>query len=158
MSITRSCCAPCGLPPFADLKSEVESVKSKCALVECSMRVPQECKPTESIDAYHAECQNEACVAVRNPPPTVTPTAPATLTSSEACSRDADCVVSNFGGCCSSCQSTAYATTKRELDARNRRCAIVDCAMDRRERCEPVVDASLYRAVCRAGTCAGVKR
>jgi len=172
MSTIRSCCAPCGLPPFADLKSEVETLKRRCAEVECAMRVPQECKPTESTDAYHAECQNasadpakpgrrddKACVAVRNPPAQTAPVAPATLTSTEACARDGDCVVSNFGSCCSSCQSSAYATNMRSLQARNHRCAIVDCAMDnRRERCEPIVDASLYRAVCRAGTCAGVKR
>jgi len=146
MSTIRSCCAPCGLPPFAELK--------------------------ESVDAYHAECQNasadpakpgrrddKACVAVRNPPAQTAPVAPATLTSTEACARDGDCVVSNFGSCCSSCQSSAYATNMRSLQARNHRCAIVDCAMDnRRERCEPIVDASLYRAVCRGGTCGGVKR
>ncbi|HEY2364828.1 MAG TPA: hypothetical protein VGH87_00535 [Polyangiaceae bacterium] len=157
MSTTRACCEPCGSAPFADLKSEVGAVKNKCALVECSTRVPQECKPTESVDAYHAECQNAACVAVRNPP-VLAPVAAATLTSSDACARDGDCVVSNFGACCSSCQSSAHATSKRAMDARQRRCAIVDCAMDEHERCEPVVDASLYRAVCRAGTCAGVKR
>jgi len=158
MSTVRSCCSPCGLPPFADLKSEVDAVTKKCALVECAMRVPQECKPTESIDVYHAECQNAACVAVRNPPPPVTPTAVATLTSNEACSRDGDCVISNFGSCCSSCGASAYATSKRDLEARNRRCTIVDCAMDGRERCDPTIPASLYRAVCRSGSCAGVKR
>jgi hypothetical protein len=158
MSITRACCSPCALPPFADLKTDVDALSKKCAEIECAMRVPQECKPTESIDAYHAECQNEACVAVRNPPPQQAPIAPATLSSTETCTRDADCVVSNFGSCCSSCQSSAYATSKRAIDARNHRCAIVDCAMDQLERCAPIVDAALYRAVCRAGTCAGVKR
>jgi hypothetical protein len=158
MSTSRSCCEPCGLPPFADLKTAVDTVRNKCAQVECAMRVPQECKPTESVDAYHAECKNEACVAVRNPPPTVTPAAPATLASNEACTRDGDCVVSNWGNCCSSCQASAYATSKSALEGRNRRCAIVDCAIDQLERCEPIVNASLYRAVCRASTCAGVKR
>ena len=162
MSVTRSCCSPCGLPPFADLKSEVDSLESKCAVVECAKREPQECKPTESIDAYHAECQNAACVAIRNPPPQkpvvqTPPVAPALLTSKDACSRDGDCVVSNFGGCCTSCQSSAYATTKHNLDQRHRMCAVVDCALDR-TICEPVIDAALYRAACRAGTCAGVKR
>jgi len=67
MSITRSCCESCAHPPFADLKSEVDALQSKCAVVECATRERQECKPTESIGAYHAECQNAACVAVRNP-------------------------------------------------------------------------------------------
>jgi len=156
MSSTRSCCSPCGLPPFADLKSEVDALKSKCAVVECAKREPQECKPTESIDAYHAECQNAACVAVRNPAPP--PVAQALLTSTAACTRDADCTVSNFGSCCSSCGSSAYATSTKDLAARNRICSVVDCAMDQRESCPPSVPASLYRAVCRAGTCAGVKR
>ncbi|HEY2367067.1 MAG TPA: hypothetical protein VGH87_11815, partial [Polyangiaceae bacterium] len=74
-----------------------------------------------------------------------------------ACSHDGDCVVSNFGGCCTSCQATAYAATKHGVDQRNRMCAVVDCAFNR-TRCEPVIDASLYRAVCRAHKCAGIKR
>jgi hypothetical protein len=163
MSITRSCCSPCGLPPFADLKSEVDALASKCAVVECAKREPQECKPTESIDAYHAECQSAACIAVRNPttppPPNAPPPSSALLTSNAACTRDSDCTVSNFGGCCSTCQATAYAASNRELEGRNRVCAVVDCAMDHHiERCPPIAPAASYRATCRAGTCAGVKR
>jgi hypothetical protein len=157
MSNLGDCCLPCSLPPFAGLKSAVDGLASRCARVHCSTREPQECKPTESLDVYHAECQHDACVAVRNPP-AQTPIAPALLTSTAGCSRDGDCTVSNFAGCCSACQASAYATSNRELTARNRVCAIVDCTVDGRFKCEPIVDASLYRATCRAGTCAGVKR
>lgn len=157
MSTSRSCCSPCGVPPFADLKSEVDALRRKCSEVECAMRDPQECKPMESIDAYHAECHDAACVAVRNPPPQA-PVAPATLTSTDACTRDGDCAVSSFAGCCAGCQHSAYATSKRDLARREQVCAVVDCAMNGEPRCPPIVDPALYRAVCRAGTCAGVKR
>jgi hypothetical protein len=157
MSTSRSCCEPCGLPPFADLKSEVDSLRKKCSLVECSMRVPQECKPTESIDAYHAECHSAACVAVRNPPPRQAPIAPALLESEAACTTDADCLVTNTPSCCAGCQANAYATSQRETQNRRQRCAIVDCSMDRSTPCAEVVDAALYRATCRAHKCAGIK-
>jgi hypothetical protein len=158
MSITRACCSPCSVPPFADFKSEVDTLKRRCSEVECTQRVPQECKPTESIDAYHAECQNAACVAVRNPSPRQPPVAPAQLASSASCSKDADCMVTNFGGCCASCSDTAHAMSTRDYQTQMHRCAILDCTAGEREVCPPIVSAELYRAVCRAGTCAGIKR
>jgi hypothetical protein len=157
MSITRACCSPCSVPPFADFKSEVDTLKRRCSEVECAKREVQECKPTESIDAYHAECRSAACVAVRNVV-VETPTAPATLESAAACATDAECIVTNTPWCCERCQADAYVTSQRESAAARERCAIVDCSMDRSEMCARFAPAALYRAVCRAHKCAGIKR
>lgn len=87
-----------------------------------------------------------------------TPASPATLESAAACATDAECIVTNTPWCCERCQADAYATSQRESAAARQRCAIVDCSMDRSEACARFVDASLYRAVCRAHKCAGIKR
>jgi len=74
-----------------------------------------------------------------------------------ACGSDADCVVTNFGGCCSNCGSSPYVRAKHEAEAAQHRCWTVDCAVNDRERCEPTEPASYYRAVCRDGACDGVR-
>ncbi len=154
MSTVRSCCSPCGSPPFADSKRNVDALKNRCNAARCARTEPQECKPTEDVSAYHAVCRDSACVAARNPPAVVQQQ----LTSSERCTKNDECVVSNFAGCCSDCSATAYATSKKALDARNRVCAVVDCAMIPHGPCPAIVDASVYRAVCNGGACGGIKR
>ena len=156
----NACCATCKPAPFAELAAHATTLANQCKLVECSkLREEPDCKPADPLDAFHAECHAGACVAVKNPPASrPTPAAPALLESTFACSKDADCLVTNTPTCCTTCQASAYVISTTDFARRNHLCATVDCSVDRSEPCDPIVDASRYRAVCHAGTCAGVRR
>ncbi len=147
------CCAPCPGTPRAMTHFDLERRRKACTEVECAQQKGRvRCEPTERVDQLRAVCRDRTCEIERSAPQAVD-----VLTSSDACANDGDCLVSNWPGCCSSCPANAYATSQKQFEARNRVCAAVDCAMPTR-MCSPAVDASLYRATCRAGTCAGVKK
>ncbi len=85
------------------------------------------------------------------------PAAPASLTSTAPCVRDAECVITDWGGCCARCPADPRATSRAALHERHEVCNRVRCARDE-QACAPTVDPSAYRAVCRAGRCGGVAR
>jgi hypothetical protein len=81
------------------------------------------------------------------------------LVSTDACASDADCVVVNSRECCRrDCESAPTAMSKTSFEHARQICAAVDCDMSQQPACTPVESASLYRAKCSAGTCAGARR
>ena len=69
-----------------------------------------------------------------------------------ACRSDADCVISDFQGCCPGCCSRPpEAVSKVELERQQRRCALVDCAL--RGDCN--VPCALPEKVPLVAVCAG---
>jgi hypothetical protein len=150
------CCQPCPGPVTAASRVELERRQKACMEVECAATGRVKCDPADRPEDYRAACHDKVCLAVKTA--VAAPVARAELTSEERCTKDDECVVTNFSSCCSECQTSAYATSKKAYDARQRVCAAVDCASVRAPRCAPIVDASLYRVACRAGVCGGVKR
>ena len=73
------------------------------------------------------------------------------------CAVDADCVVTNFAGCCEPCRVAPHVERSADARAAEEHCAIVDCE-GRVGTCPPVEPAEEYRAVCRQQQCAMVKR
>jgi hypothetical protein len=79
----------------------------------------------------------------------------------EACDTDADCVMTDFPGCCACCGCAyPYAIRGDALAAERDRCAEVDCAAAQEEAgcaAEECVGCPLteerFEAVCRAGRC-----
>ncbi len=79
----------------------------------------------------------------------------------EACDDDADCVVTDFPGCCACCScAVPYAIRGDALEQQRAECASVDCAPIQEEagcaveECAgcPLVEGD-FAAVCRAGRC-----
>lgn len=85
------------------------------------------------------------------------PPADATATT---CATDADCVVTNFAGCCAcpQCSKAApRALTRAALAAEEAKCQVVRCntAMcDTAGMCPPGEDAAKFVGRCRANACA----
>lgn len=97
------------------------------------------------------------------PTPTPTPTETAELTSTDACTTDSDCVVTNFAGCCAcpGCQQGApSARSTASLTAAQQQCAVIRCDMDRCKTmlCKPGELADRFAAACRANVCVGVRK
>ncbi len=101
------------------------------------------------------------------PDPTPTPTpAPAPtpeLTSTDACTADADCVITNFAGCCAcpGCEQgapTAHST--KAAAAAQQQCQAVRCNMDRCKTllCKPGEPAASFTAACQNSVCVGVRK
>ncbi|MBX3160222.1 MAG: hypothetical protein KF773_29940 [Deltaproteobacteria bacterium] len=101
----------------------------------------------------------------RQPPPP-SPSSPSTEAAApgDACTRDADCVVTNFAGCCACPQCSVGAPTARslaELARAQDQCKVMRCnttVCDLAGACPPGEAADRFAPVCRAGTCAGVRR
>ncbi len=77
------------------------------------------------------------------------------LGEASPCTQDAECVATNFGGCCG-CPRDPYAITTAALKKHENQCAVVDCTMA--TSCEGFEEAKLFRAVCRGGKCALEKK
>lgn len=156
-----TCCSPCPDAPHAVPRIDLERQRKTCAEVECAPQKGRvQCEPTERVDAYRAVCRNRACEAVKTAQtamvvPLSVPTPPF-ITSTDRCTKDDDCLVTNAQHCCMPCPVNAYATSKKTVESHRLDCATMDCAISN-EKCPNVVDARLYRATCRAGTCTGVK-
>ncbi|MBL8910512.1 MAG: hypothetical protein JNM17_07385 [Archangium sp.] len=77
----------------------------------------------------------------------------------DECSRDTDCELSTFEGCCGTCCPGPPHAKRKGLDEA-RRCAAVDCAMPdcAAVRCMRAPDKSAYVAVCRVGQCVAVSK
>jgi hypothetical protein len=110
-----------------------------------------------------------ACGPAAAPPPPVAPPpaspdpAPAevALTGEDACTSDADCLVSDWPGCCgcAQCRGEPTARSRAGLEKAKDRCKVVRC----RQTCDPAgcpptEPIDQFTAVCRAGTCAAMRR
>jgi len=82
----------------------------------------------------------------------------------DACTRDADCVVTNFAGCCACPQCAVGEATARSREAQTRaeeKCQLVRCNLHRCQgevACPPAEDAALFEPKCRDAKCVGVRR
>jgi len=74
-----------------------------------------------------------------------------------SCASNADCDVTNFAGCCSSCPDAPRVTSTKLEQAETRRCAVIDCVMSDPKPCPAVESAANYRAVCVEGACDAIK-
>jgi hypothetical protein len=100
----------------------------------------------ERVESFRAACFEGACAKIDRAGPMPG--------GSDACQKDADCMLSTFPGCCESCSGGPYATSVANDRARRAQCARVDCAPPRlHEACPPVEDATGYGAICRASAC-----
>src|SRR5688572_20783279 len=77
----------------------------------------------------------------------------------DECSRDTDCELSTFQGCCGGCCQTAPHAKRRGLDE-NAKCAAADCAQLNcaAVRCAAPPPKNAFVAVCRVGQCVAVSR
>jgi hypothetical protein len=77
-----------------------------------------------------------------------------------SCSADADCEVTNFGGCCACCESSAHAVPAIALSQERARCAIKDCEVkcSPNTECAKIEPAAAFTARCKDGTCTAVRR
>lgn len=100
-------------------------------------------------------------------PPTPSPLAatvqpigpsPAALPGTMPCTRDDECVVTTYAGCCACCPATPYPTRVDELAKGRQVCTRVRCASCAAIDCKPPEDETAYRAVCKDRKCAAVKR
>lgn len=97
------------------------------------------------------------------PDPTPTPAPTAELAGTDACTTDADCVVTNFAGCCAcpGCdQGAPTARSTTELAAAQKQCQVVRCNMARCKAmlCKPGESASAFAAACQNNVCVGVRK
>lgn len=77
--------------------------------------------------------------------------------ASTGCSTNADCVLSATPiGCCSCPLGREHAMLKRALEARDSRCATVNCTSPRCPKVERY-DPAFYRAECHTGRCVVVR-
>jgi hypothetical protein len=80
--------------------------------------------------------------------------------SDAECTRDSDCTMEPLTGCCGECcPSRPAAHSKKAVEARNHKCATVDCARPHCTdiACEPVTESpSDFEAVCRGSRCVAV--
>lgn len=94
-----------------------------------------------------------------NPPVTNGSSSPTPASTSDKCATDADCVVTNFPGCCACPQCSKAeprALTNAALAAEQKKCTVVRCNMaicNTAGMCPPGEDASHFVARCRAGEC-----
>jgi hypothetical protein len=76
-----------------------------------------------------------------------------------SCSAAADCVVTNFGGCCACCKDAVHAVPASDFAHRQHQCSVVDCsACADGIVCPKVEDAAGFVAKCQDGTCAAVRK
>lgn len=98
------------------------------------------------------------------PAPTPTPTqsgSTAELTSKDACTADADCVITSFSGCCAcpGCDQPA-ARSSKELAASQKQCELVRCDMDRCKAmlCKAGEPTTSFTAACENQVCVGRRK
>jgi hypothetical protein len=83
----------------------------------------------------------------------------------EACSVDADCVITDFPGCCECCTcSVPYAIRGDALAQERARCAMMDCApIEEEQECAIVecercpLERRSFEAACRRGRCVRIE-
>lgn len=82
----------------------------------------------------------------------------------EPCRVDADCVATNFAGCCACPQcrvAEPHARNRDNLAKEVEDCAVVECSLavcNLGGMCPPGEDANHFRAVCQKTDCVLVRR
>lgn len=74
------------------------------------------------------------------------------------CSKDSQCQLTTFAGCCGACCPTLSATPKgknEQAECKTRNCAPLECAT---KTCEPAPDASRFVAACVARQCRAIRK
>jgi hypothetical protein len=116
-----------------------------------------------------AGCWRDPSPSTAPSPPPPTPTTPASpppgvTSQGDACTTDADCVVTNWAGCCACPQCSVADPTARStsaLAAEQQQCAVMRCDLNICNiagMCPPGEAAELFTPVCRANVCVGVRR
>jgi hypothetical protein len=110
-----------------------------------------------------AACGAHPAPAPATAPAPVTP-APIEPAIGDTCTADADCVVTNFPGCCACPQCNVAqprARSKSELAREQQTCTVVECDMhacDIGGMCPPGEDAAHFTAHCTNQVCVAVHR
>jgi hypothetical protein len=99
-----------------------------------------------------AVCLALAVACGSSPPPGRTPSG-----GYVSCGSDADCVVTNWNGCCGCCPSEPRAVPATKLEEQKTRCGTCAPCSDRLD-CPKVQPISSFVAACKDGTCAAVPK
>ncbi|HXU01835.1 MAG TPA: hypothetical protein VN903_12630 [Polyangia bacterium] len=78
----------------------------------------------------------------------------------ESCTADADCEMTDFGGCCG-CNDEPRAVNRAWLTEARQVCTVIDCVCEGKgcsSPCPRVTDPRVFTAVCRQGRCEAIKR
>lgn len=109
--------------------------------------------PTAGIDKGLTEVPVPQAATVRPIGPS-----PAAIPDALPCTRDNECVITTYAGCCACCPAAPYATRHDELDKARQVCTRVRCAGCGTVDCSTGDEESGYRAVCKEKKCTAVKK
>lgn len=111
-------------------------------------------------------CGGQRATESPSPLPSASASTPASVDSStpvagaSSCTKDADCVITNLGTCCTACAEEPHAVSREDLEGRNTHCGIVECMKPSPPAggCPQTQNPDLYKAICSKAQCVAVKK